>query len=61
MEKEQILKLIELKCDLIKAKEKHKQELDKARNNGSYAYAEGYISPAMDEIERLEKEIDIIR
>ena len=61
MEKEQILKLIELKCELIKAEEKHEKELTEARNNGSYAYAEGYVSPVMDEIESLQKEIDIIR
>lgn len=58
MEKDKILKLINLKIRLNNAERKHERELDHAREQGSYAYAEGYKSRAMVEIEELEKQIE---
>jgi hypothetical protein len=60
MDKYKILKLVELKFELMQAEAKHKKELEKARENGSYAYAEGYYSQAMKDIDRLSEEINSI-
>lgn len=60
MEKEQILKLVELKVKLMEAEKEHAKELDEAVESGSYAFAEGYKSKAMREIEELEKEIKLL-
>ncbi len=60
MKKETILKLVELKFKLMKAEERHRKELDNARENGNYAYAEGYYSQAMKDIDMLEEEINKI-
>ena len=59
--KEQILKLIELKFELMELEKQDKLERKKIYNMGSYAYAEGYISDIMTRIMELESEINNIK
>jgi len=58
--KEKILELIELKVALILAKKEHEKEIEKCIENDSYYFIEGGTSPATEEINRLEAEIEKI-
>ena len=60
IKKDEILKLIELKVQLINAEAIDKKERYESAKSGSYRYAEGFESDVMKEIERLEAEINKI-
>ena len=57
MTKKTLLKIIELKYKLMEAEKKHTKEINEAIKEGSYRFAEGYVSSSMEIIEEIEKEL----
>ena len=59
MTKEQILRIVEIK---VKIMEVERTDVDKKNiiESGSYALSEGYITRHMEQIEKLEQELENI-